>query len=590
MAEERLQRRLAAILSADVVGYSRLMGLDEAGTLSRLNALRRELIDPTIAAYSGRIVKLMGDGALMEFASAVDAVTCAIEIQTLLRVRGGEEADPIQFRIGINVGDIIIEGDDILGDGVNVAARIEGLAEPGGISISEDAWRQVQAKVAASFVDGGEQKLKNIERPVRVYHIRSSPSAPTGPVKAAPAAPRLSIVVLPFVNLSRETSEDYFAEGITEDITTDLSRIPESFVIARNTAYTYKGKTVDARTVARELNVRYVLEGSVRRAGNHVRTNAQLIDADSGAHLWAERFDCDRADVMEVQDEIVGRIAGALGTQLIDAESRRSLKEHPTDPDAVDLSMRGWAVLHRPPSRESLADARALFERALALDKDAADAAIGLAYTYARMVNSAFSETVDADLAKGNDLIAKASTIAPERAAVYWVRGLLLRQPGRLEEAAAAFEQAIALNPNFAPAYGSLGDVMTWLDQPEETIRLNERAIRLSPRDPQLANWQFDIGLAYWVLGDEARAIQWMLRARASNSQLPTVPITLCGIYALQGKLDLARTELKLAQERAAWLTSVARLRPLLPLINPLVRERFEAIYRGLALAGLPEE
>ena len=348
MAEERLQRRLAAILSADVVGYSRLMGLDEAGTLSRLNALRRELIDPTIAAYSGRIVKLMGDGALMEFASAVDAVTCAIEIQTLLRVRGGEEADPIQFRIGINVGDIIIEGDDILGDGVNVAARIEGLAEPGGISISEDAWRQVQAKVAASFVDGGEQKLKNIERPVRVYHIRSSPSAPTGPVKAAPAAPRLSIVVLPFVNLSRETSEDYFAEGITEDITTDLSRIPESFVIARNTAYTYKGKTVDARTVARELNVRYVLEGSVRRAGNHVRTNAQLIDAESGAHLWAERFDCDRADVMEVQDEIVGRIAGALGTQLIDAESRRSLKEHPTDPDAVDLSMRGWAVLHRP--------------------------------------------------------------------------------------------------------------------------------------------------------------------------------------------------------------------------------------------------
>ncbi len=590
MAEERLLRRLAAILSADVVGYSRLMGVDEAGTLARLKALRRDLIDLTIAAHSGRIVKLMGDGALVEFASAVDAVTCAVEIQRKLRERAGDEADPIQLRIGINVGDIIIEGDDILGDGVNIAARIEGIAEPGGISISEDAWRQVQGKVAASFVDGGEQKLKNIARPVRVYRVKAGPSAQAEPVKAAPAAPRLSIVVLPFANLSGNASEDYFADGITEDITTDLSCIPESFVIARNTAFSYKGKTIDARSVGRELNVRYVLEGSVRRAGNHVRTNAQLIDAESGAHLWAERFDCDRTDIMEVQDEIVGRIAGALGAQLIDAESRRSLKEHPTDPDAIDLSMRGWAALHRPPSQESLTDARALFERALVLDNDAADAAIGLAYTYARMVNSGFSGTIDADLAKGTDLIAKALALTPERAAVHWIRGLLLRSPGRLEEAAAAFEQAIALDRNFAPAYGSLGDVMTWLDQPEETIRLNERAIRLSPRDPQLGNWQFDIGLAYWVLNDEARAIQWMLRARASNAQLPTVPITLCGIYALQGKLDLARTELKLARERAPWLTSIARLRVLIPLFKPLARERFEGIWRGLALAGLPEE
>src|SRR6516165_590354 len=284
MADERLQRRLAAILAADVVGYSRLMGIDEAGTLARLNALRRELIDPAIAANSGRIVKLMGDGALVEFASAVDAVTCAIEIQKQLRDHDATstEGDPIRFRIGINVGDIIIEGDDILGDGVNIAARIEGIAEPGGVSISEDVWRQVQGKVAANFFDAGEQSLKNIARPVRVYRLDLAQKAAAGP-QGPPLSPgppdKPSIAVLAFNNMSGDPEQEYFSDGISEDIITDLSKLSELRVIARNSTFTYKGKPVDVKQVGRELGVDYVLEGSVRKAGNRVRITTQLIDA-----------------------------------------------------------------------------------------------------------------------------------------------------------------------------------------------------------------------------------------------------------------------------------------------------------------------
>jgi TolB-like protein/class 3 adenylate cyclase len=301
MTEERLQRRLAAILSADVVGYSRLIGIDEAGTLKRLKAIRRDLIDPAIAAHAGRIVKLMGDGALVEFASAVDAVTCAIEIQRQLREHyaASSEANPIQFRIGINVGDIIIEGEDILGDGVNIAARIEGIAQPGGISISEDAWRQVQRKVAANFVDGGEQSLKNIAQPVRVYRVDlggegSAPPAAAASQPVATASPvpdKPSIAVLPFQNMSGDPEQDYFCDGLVEDIITTLSKLAGLRVIARNSSFVYKGRSVDIREAAKQLSVRYVLEGSVRTSGNRIRITAQLIDAKDGAHVWAERYD-----------------------------------------------------------------------------------------------------------------------------------------------------------------------------------------------------------------------------------------------------------------------------------------------------------
>ena len=350
MAEERLQRRLAAILSADVAGYSRLMGMDEAGTLSRLNALRRELIDPMIAGHSGRIVKLMGDGALVEFASAVEAVTCAVEIQRQLRERdaGGSEPNSIRFRIGVHVGDIIIEGEDILGDGVNVAARIEGIAEPGGISISEDAWRQVQGKVDTNFVDIGEQSLKNIARPVRVYRVDLVPKAATGSnARGSPLAPpdKPSIAVLAFNNMSGDPEQEYFSDGISEDIITDLSKLSELHVIARNSTFTYKGKPVDVKQVGRELGVRYVLEGSVRKAGNRIRVTGQLIDATTGAHIWAEQFDRELTDIFAVQDDLTQEIISALKIKLSKAERALIAGAGTKNVDAHDFFLRGRELL-----------------------------------------------------------------------------------------------------------------------------------------------------------------------------------------------------------------------------------------------------
>jgi adenylate cyclase len=340
MAEERFHRRLAAILSADVVAYSRLMGTDEAGTVTRLNALRRELIDPAIAAHSGRIVKLMGDGTLVEFASAVDAVACAIEIQNLLRghyVSDGE-VDPIRFRIGINVGDVIIEGEDILGDGVNIAARIEGIAEPGGVSISEDAWRQVQSKVPAKFVDTGEQSLKNIARPVRVYRVDfGNQDAAQSAATTIPLPDRASIAVLPFQNISGDPEQEYFTDGMVEDIITGLSRIKWLFVIARNSTLTYKGQAIDVKQIGRELGVRYVLEGSVRRVADRIRITGQLIDAVSGAHVWAERYDRKSDDVFALQDEITLSVVGAIEPSLRLAEVERVKRKRPDSLDAYDL-------------------------------------------------------------------------------------------------------------------------------------------------------------------------------------------------------------------------------------------------------------
>jgi len=333
MAEERLHRRLAAILAADVVGYSRLMGIDEAGTLARLKALRRDLIDPQIAAHSGRIVKLMGDGVLVEFGSAVDAVACAIEIQKHVRERdpGGAGADPIQFRIGINVGDIIIEDGDIFGDGVNIAARIESVAAPGGVSLSEDAWRQVQGKVPAKLVDDGEHSLKNIAHLVRVYRVElgsegtappaATASQPVATVSSVAAKP--SIAVLPFQNMSGDPEQDYFCDGLVEDIITTLSKLSGLQVIARNSSFVYKGRSVDVRDAAKQLGVRYVLEGSVRKSGNRIRITAQLIDAKDGAHLWAERYDRAIDDIFAIQDEITLVLATELQVKLIEGEQAR---------------------------------------------------------------------------------------------------------------------------------------------------------------------------------------------------------------------------------------------------------------------------
>jgi adenylate cyclase len=387
-------RGLAAILAADVAGYSRLMGMDEEGTLERLKAHRRQLVDPKIKEHHGRIVKTTGDGLLVEFPSVVDAVRCAAEIQRAMVDREIEmtEDGRIRFRVGINLGDIIVDGDDIFGDGVNVAARLEALAEPGGICISRVVRDQVRDKLPYAFEDMGEQTVKNITRPVRAYALGAAAVGALPPVtaparprslrhRASPRrdVPRLSIVVLPFANLSNDPEQEYFADGITDDLTTDLSRIAGSFVIARNTAFTYKGKSAAVKLIGRELGVRYVLEGSVRRTGDQVRVNVQLIDAETGAHLWADRFDTDRANLARAQDEITGRLAQSLNLELTEAVGRRIEQERIADPDYRDLIMRGWVWYYRPLSIDNAQEARQAFERALEADARSVDARIGIA-------------------------------------------------------------------------------------------------------------------------------------------------------------------------------------------------------------------
>src|SRR5208283_878310 len=393
MAEERLQRRLAAILSADVVGYSRLMGMDEAGTLSRLKELRRDLVDPLIAGHSGRIVKLMGDGALVEFASAVDAVTCAIEIHKQVRERnaGSPEDSWIQFRIGINVGDIIVDGDDIYGDGVNVAARIQALADPGGIYISRAAAEQVRDKVPIKIETRGEQTVKNIARPIEVFCIIAEDRnaiavafhEPETRVQTPMVADKPSIAVLAFNNMSGDPEQEYFSDGISEDIITDLSKLPELYVIARNSTFTYKGKAIDVKQVGRDLGVRYVLEGSVRKAGNRVRVTGQLIDATSGAHIWAERFDRDLTDIFAVQDELTHEIIAALKIKLSAAEKALITDSGTKNVSAHDFFLKGRELMFGSKrDRDIFEQFMSCFRHAIELDPNYASAYAGLGMGY----------------------------------------------------------------------------------------------------------------------------------------------------------------------------------------------------------------
>jgi TolB-like protein len=377
-------RKIAAILVADIVGYSRLAGADEDRTLARLRGLRSDLIDPAIAAHRGRIVKRTGDGMLVEFRSVVDAVRCAIEVQNgmLERNTGVPEDRRIEFRIGVHLGDVVEEADgDLMGDGVNIAARLEGIAKPGAISLSEDAYRQVKGRLDLAVTDLGPTQLKNIAEPIRVYSLEvgaqavARPASAPAPEKFAP--PRLSIVVLPFANIGGGAEQEHFVDGVTESLTTDLSWIRSAVVIARNTAFTYKGKPLEVTTIGRELNVRYVLEGSVQRGGNRMRVNVQLIDAETGSHLWAERFDKPLADLFDMQDEIVARLAGALNAQLVAAEARRA--EQAPNPDSMDLYFQGLAWYNKGLTPDNVARARSFFDRALSADRDNVDALIASA-------------------------------------------------------------------------------------------------------------------------------------------------------------------------------------------------------------------
>jgi adenylate cyclase len=532
---ERIQRRLAAVLSADVVGYSRLMGLDETGTLLRLNTLRREVIDPTIAGHSGRIVKLMGDGALVEFASAVDAVCCAIEIQRKLRVHdaGSAEADQIQFRIGINVGDVIIDGEDILGDGVNVAARVESVADPGGIAISENVWQQVHGKVTANFVDAGEQNLKNIARAIRIYRVEIGAQeripASTAPVSLLDTP---SIAVLPFQNMSGDAEQEYFADGVVEDIITGLSRIRWLFVIARNSSFAYKGQPPDIRKVGRELGVRYVLEGSVRKAAGRVRITTQLIEAETNTHIWAERYDRAIDDIFAVQDDITMSTVAAIEPSLRQAEIERVKRKRPDSLDAYDLVLRSLPQVFTLMPDGALG-ALPLLERAIALEPDYATALAYAAWCHEILFvraglreenRLAMSRYARAALLHGRD-----DAIA--LAVAGFCVGLIEHDR---ETAFKAFDVALALSPSSAFTYMFGSTLFGWAGDADRAISWGDRGVRLSPFDP-LGFLALDgISLGHFVRGRFAESAEAARRAIQVN---PLFSINYMCLVAALSKL-----------------------------------------------------
>jgi adenylate cyclase len=510
-------RKLAAILAADVVGYGKLAGVDEERTLARLRALRSDLIDPTTALHHGCVVKRTGDGAIIEFRSVVDAVRCAIEVQNGMveRNAGLPPERRIEFRVGIHLGDVVEESDgDLMGNGVNIAARLEGIAKPGAICLSEDAYRQVKSRLDIAVTDLGATQLKNIVEPMRVYSLEVGVPAQAKPdtqKSALTLAPRLSIVVLPFAHLGGDPEQEYFVDGVTESLTTDLSRIRNSFVIARNTAFTFKGKNIDSKEISKELGVRYVLEGSVQRDQNHVRVNAHLIDGETGSHLWADRFEESVADLFKLQDQVVARLANALGYELMRAEAQKST--HSTNPDAIDLTMRGWAAMWQPWAKESAASARDYFERAIKIDPQNAEAMVGFAFARYRAKVCGWSTEAEDTYAAQLDILTKATAINPGYAFAYYVKSLALYALRQVSLALEAAQTAVALDPNAAYGYFAMGLAKRALERCEQSIAHTKRAFALSPRDPLSGAWHSSLGVAEICLGRLDPALEELKRA-----------------------------------------------------------------------------
>ena len=601
-ARVRTERRLAAILAADVAGYSRLIGADEEGALGRLRSIRAKVIDPIIAEHRGRLVKTTGDGLLVEFDSVVDALRCATEVQRDMAQRNSETAEPerIEYRIGVHQGDIVVEGDDILGDGVNIAARLEGLAAPGGICVSGRVQEDTAGRLGLSFEDLGEQVLKNIARTVRVYSISAAalPALPPGmntsktanPPPAAP--PLLSIVVLPLANLSGHAAQDYFADAITDDLTTDLSRIAESFVIARNSAFTYKGKSVDTKQISRDLGVRYIVQGSVRRTGEHVRVNVQLIEAANGAQLWAERFETTRSDLDEAQEEIVSRLAHTLNRELVVAEFGHIERQQKLHPDARDLIMRGWAWWHRPTTTPARQEARRAFEQALAMEPDSIGAKIGLAATVTQIMVEGSSSSFSKDEALAERLFRDVLERDTHHPVARAQMALLRRVQNRLNDAQVEAEMAVALDRNNELALKQLGQIMLFQGDPAAGIPHLEKAVRLNPRGPNLWSIQWPLGQCHLLLGNVDEAIALFRKARAANPNAYYLYLNLSGALGLQGDLDEARSALAEALRLKPEVDSLARYRAATPWITNTrhwaLREK--SLNVGLRRAGFPEE
>jgi TolB-like protein/class 3 adenylate cyclase/Tfp pilus assembly protein PilF len=592
---ERVGRRLAAIMAADVAGYSRLMGVDEEGTLVALKTIRAELGDPKIAEHRGRIVKTTGDGMLVEFQSVVDAVRCAVAVQEDMAARNADtpEERRIQFRIGINLGDIISDDNDIYGDGVNVAARLEALAEPGGICVSGTVHDQVRDKLDIAFDDHGEQQVKNIARPVHVFRIGPRASGPHAAGTAAvPAADALlalpdkpSLAVLPFQNMSGDPEQEYFADGMVEEITTAIARLPWLFVIARNSSFTYKGRAVDVKQVARELGVRYVLEGSVRKAGNRLRITGQLIDTATGAHIWADRFDGTLDDIFELQDQVASSVAGAIEPKLRQSEIERASHKPTEGLDVYDLFLRAMAE-SRTTTLEGYDRAIDLLRRALAIEPSYAPAVSLLAEARAWQSVAGVALAPD-DIAEALRLARQAidtggndSDSLARGAFAFALLG------GAHAVAMRAIERALALNPNFTRGWDRVAAMHCWMNQPEAAIEAVQRAIRLSPLDPNASGFHFSMGQALMLAGRYEEAVEWVDRSLHDRPGFhPAIRgrLALCGYL---GRQDEAREWIaKLLAvnpvHTVAWFKNYGRF------LSPATL----AIWvEGLRRAGLPEE
>jgi TolB-like protein/class 3 adenylate cyclase len=583
MAEERVQRRLAAILAADVAGYSRLMGEDEEGTLAALKAIRRELGDPKIKEHRGRIVKTTGDGLLVEFASVVDAVRCAVEVQREMALRNASvpATRRIEFRMGINLGDIIIDEHDIYGDGVNVAARLEALAEPGGVLVSRTVRDHVRDKLGFAFEDMGEQQVKNIARPIRIHRIRLaeeagvpsvSPSYPaTAPALALPDKP--SVAVLPFANMSGDPEQEYFADGMVEEIITALSQIRWLFVIARNSTFTYKGRAVDVKQVGRELGVRYVLEGSVRKAGQRVRITGQLIDALTGTHLWASRFDGSLEDIFELQDQVAVSVAGVIEPALQAAEMRRSAERPTTDLGAYDLYLRALAAFY-PITKERVVEALGLLEQAIGIDRHYGPALTWAAVCHLQLVTDGWAEAPATNRGKAIDLARQALQVGGNDAGILANAAFVLARCGEdIGAMIGLVDRALALNPSFAGGWFRSGLLRLFAGQPDLAIEHIETSLRLSPRE-RIGVPLFVVGTGYFFKRRFDEAAAKLLLSIQDYPGFPASYRALAACYGHMGRLDEARA-------------IVARLRALSPLVVPSELPFRNPEDRELYLSGL---
>jgi TolB-like protein/class 3 adenylate cyclase len=586
-------RKIAAILVSDVVGYSRLAEAEEERTLARLRALRSDLIDPTIAVHHGRVVKRTGDGLIVEFRSVVEAVRCAIEFQSAMveRNAGVLAERRIDFRVGVHLGDVVEETDgDLMGDGVNIAARLQAICEPGGVYASGAAYEHVRDRVTETFVDLGEKALKNIARPVRVYAIKSDPGdvAPTANVSSGKTAgpPRLSIVVLPFANSGGDPEQEYFADGVTESLTTDLSRMRGTVVIGRSTAFTYKGKAVDLKQVGRDLNVRFILEGSIQRGGGRMRVNVQLIDAETGSHLWAERFDKPVADLFDMQDEIAARLAAQLQTELIAAEARRA--ERVVIPDATDLIFRGWATFSVVWSLENLAGARDFFERALALDPANIQASFGKATVDFQAAVSFQVDDRAARLALVEKTFTRILALEPGFAQAHMMLGLVQMTTNRPLPSIVALERALALDRNLATAQAALGQAKSFIDRPEETEPHVQEALRLSPKDRIAFLWFLYVAAAKWQLGKQNEALTWCRRSIEANRNHPTVHFFLGSILQRLGRKDEARASVETGLALNSGFT-IRRFKAGMPSNYPGFVAGYQRALEAMREAGVPE-